>query len=212
MHITVFGATGLVGKRIVQQALNKGFEVTAFGKSVVGLIDADIRNKQLTAYKGYIFNAQDVFNALEKSTAVIAVLGGAIDGNDKTRSIGIKNIIEQMQKKGLKKIVALGGMGILNAADGGLIIDKEDYPEQFIPVGREHQKAFEYLQASSLEWSFFCPPNIIDADETGLYITSTNYPPEPNNYKINAGDLALEMLQTVYSGKFIHERVGISAI
>ncbi len=212
MHITIFGATGLVGKRVVQQALNKGFEVTAFGRNVVDLIDADIRNEQLSAFKGYIFNAKDVFKALEKSEAVISVLGGAFDGNDKTRSLGIKNIIEQMQKRGMKRIVALGGMGILNSADGGLIIDKEDYPEQFIPVGREHQKAFEYLQSSTLEWSFFCPPDIIDADETGLYITSTNYPPEPNNYKINAGDLALEMLQTISSGKFIQERVGITNI
>ncbi len=212
MHITIFGATGLVGKRIVQQALNKGFKVTAFGRNVVDLIDADNRNKKLTAFKGYIFDAKDVYKAMENAAIVISVLGGAFDGSDKTRSLGMKNIIEQMQKKGLQRMVALGGMGILNAPDGGLLIDGEDYPEQYIAVGKEHQKAFELLQASSLEWSFFCPPDIIDADETGLYITSTNYPPEPNNNKINAGDLALEMLQAASSGKFIHERVGISNI
>ncbi len=212
MNITLFGATGLVGKRMVQQALNKGFEVTAFGRNVVDLIDADNRNEKLTAIKGYIFDAKAVYKSIEKADAVISVLGGSFDGSDQTRSLGMKNIIEQMQKKGLKRLVALGGIGILNAPDGGLLIEDEDYPEQYIAVGKEHQKAFELLQVSSLEWSFFCAPDIIDADETGLYITSTNYPTEPNNYKINAGDLALEMLQAASSGKFIHERVGISNI
>ena len=95
MHITVFGATGQVGKRVVQQALNRGYTVTAFGRNVASLIDADNRNENLIARKGYIFDAKDVANALKDADAVISVLGGAFDGADKSRSLGIKNIITQ---------------------------------------------------------------------------------------------------------------------
>jgi putative NADH-flavin reductase len=212
MHITVFGATGQVGKRVVQQALNRGYIVTAFGRNVEGLIDQDNRNEKLIARKGYIFDAKDVSNALKDADAVVSVLGGAFDGSDKSRSLGIKNIITQMEAKGIKRIVALGGLGILSANDETLLIETENYPEEFKPVGMEHLKAYEFLLASTLDWTFYCPPNIIDADETGLFITSTNFPPEPNTYKINAGDIALSMLNAIEKKEFIKERVGITQL
>ena len=151
MHITVFGATGQVGKRIVQQALNKGFFVTAFGRNVESLIDQDNLNEHLTAQKGYLFDEKDVAKAIDKADIIISVLGGASDGSDKTRSLGLKQIITQMQKKGKKRIIALGGMGVLNAADNTLLLHAEDYPEEYFAVGMEHLKAFELLLESNLE-------------------------------------------------------------
>jgi putative NADH-flavin reductase len=212
MHITVFGATGQVGKRLVQQALNRGYTVTAFGRNVESLIDADNRNDKLIARKGYIFDAKDVSKALNGADAVISVLGGSFDGSDKSRSLGIKNIIAQMEAKGIKRLIALGGLGILNATEETLLINSEEYPEEYKPVGMEHLKAFEFLQASALDWTFYCPPNIIDADETGLFITSINFAPEPNSYKINAGDIALSMLNAIEKKEFIKERVGIAEL
>ena len=65
MNITIFGATGQVGKRIVQMALNQGHHVTAFGRNVESLIDRDNTNELLTAQKGYLFNEKDVAKAIE---------------------------------------------------------------------------------------------------------------------------------------------------
>jgi putative NADH-flavin reductase len=212
MHITVFGATEQVGKRVVQQALNRGYTVTAFGRNVDSLIDADNRNEKLIAQKGYVFDAKDVFNALNGADAVVSVLGGAFDGADKSRSLGIKNIITQMEAKGIKRLIALGELGILNENEETLLIDSENYPEEYKPLGMEHLKAFEFLQASSLDWTFYCPSNIIDADETGLFITSINIAPEPNSFKINAGDLALSMLNAIEKKEFIREKIGIAGL
>jgi len=210
MHVTVFGATGQVGKRIVQQALNKGYFVTAFGRNVESLIDQDNLNENLTAQKGYLFDEKDVAKAIDKADVIISVLGGASDGSDKTRSLGIKLIISQMQKKGKKRIIALGGMGILNAEDNTLLLHAEDYPKEYLAVGMEHLKAFEQLVESNLDWTFFCPADIHDKDETGIYITSVNYAPDPNHYRINAGDLAMAMLKAAANNEYIQQRVGIS--
>lgn len=210
MRITVFGATGQVGKRVVQQALNKDYAVTAFGRNVESLIDQDQVNKNLTAQKGYLFDEKDVAKAIDQADIVISVLGGSSDGSDKTRSLGIKQIITQMQKKGKKRIIALGGMGVLNASDNTLLLHAEDYPAEYLAVGMEHLKAFESLLASNLDWTFFCPADIHDQDETGMYITSVNYAPDPNHYRINAGDLAMEMLKSAANQEHIQERVGIS--
>lgn len=210
MHITVFGATGQVGKRIVQQALNKGFFVTAFGRNVESLIDQDNLNEKLTAQKGYLFDEKDVAKAIDKADVIISVLGGASDGSDKTRSLGMKQIITQMQKKGKKRIIALGGMGVLNAEDNTLLLHAEEYPKEYLAVGMEHLKAFEMLLESNLDWTFFCPADIHDKDETGIFITSINYAPDPNHFRINAGDLAMAMLKSAINQEYIQQRVGIS--
>jgi uncharacterized protein len=208
MTITIFGATGMVGKHLVSQALHMGYKVRAFGRNVfTGNLP---ENENLKLMQGALFDEKEVLNALGGSDAVLSVLGGAFDGSDKTRSLGMKNIVVQMQKAGVKRMVAVGGMGVLNAPDDSLLMDDENYPQQYLPVGREHLKAYEILKGSSLNWTFVCPPDLIDAEVTGLYHTAANYPPEINSFKINTGDLAMFMLGELTKNEYISQKVGIS--
>lgn len=210
MQITIFGATGMVGKHLVRLALANGHSVVAFGRSVTALLDADKSNDRLKAIKGYVFDEHDVYAALKGSNAVISVLGGAFDGSDKTRSLGIKNIIKQMEAAGLKRIVALGGMGVLNANEEALIMDQPSYPAEYIPVGKEHLQAYNFLKESKLDWTFICSPDITDEANTGNYTTNKDYLPTPNHSKITAGDLAEFMLAEAVKNEYVKSRVGIS--
>jgi len=214
MIITVFGATGQVGRFIVSQALAKGHSVRAFGRNVTDLIDHDLDNDALIAIKGYVFDASDVRNAVKGSDAVISALGGSFDGTDQTRSLGMKNIIEQMEHTGVKRIVALGGMGILNAdePDEGLLIEQPGYPAEYLPVGQEHLKAYQSLAASSLDWTFVCSPDILNKAGNEQYITAANYAPKPNHYQIAAGDLAHCMIACIEKQQYSKQRVGISRL
>lgn len=208
MKITIFGATGMVGKELVQQALLNGDEVTAFGRNIFSAGFAE--NEKLTLKQGGLFDAGEVYHAIKGSDAVVSVIGGAIDGTDKSRSLGMKNIVEQMQKAAVTKIVALGGLGVLDAPDGSLLMEDENYPAEYYAVGQEHLKAYKFLSASSLNWTFVCSPDILDAAATGLMYTSADVPPTPNNYKITSGDLALFILGELVKNQFPKKRVGIS--
>lgn len=209
MKLIVFGATGQVGIQVVQQALWRNYTVKAFGRNV---FDLKIENDQLELLKGALFDEGEVYDAVKDCDAVISTIGGAFDGTDKARSLGIKNITKQMKKAGKKRIIALGGMGILNFDENSLLIDQENYPPEYIPVGNEHRKAFEYLNESGLDWTFVCSPDIINDGPTGNYITSIDYPPQPNKYRINAGDLAQFMLNELENNQCVQKRVGISAV
>ena len=209
MILTIFGATGMVGKQLVKQSLFKGYIVKAFGRSVytAGINE----NENLRLIQGALFDTSEVHNAIKGSDAVLSALGGSVDGTDKSRSLGMKNIISQMEKAGVKRIIAVGNMGTLDADDGDeVIISRPGYPSQFLAVGKEHYKAYEFLKASALEWTFVCPPDIIDAEATGLYHTAADHLPVPNNYKINSGDLALFMLNELTRNEYKRSRVGIS--
>lgn len=211
MTITVFGATGMVGKRIVEQARAAGHSIIAFGRNVEDLIDRDNRDPQLRAVKGYVFDASDVSSALTGADAVISVLGGAMDGTDKSRSLGIKNIILQMEDLGISRIVALGAMGVLTADNGRYVLDQPTYPAALRAVGQEHLLAYLYLQASRLDWTFVCPPGIQDEEGKRDYTTTMDTVPAENKNEIAAGDLAAFMLKELSSRQYLRHRVGISA-
>ena len=208
MQIIIFGATGLVGRQLVKQALYKGYKVKAFGRNVFTEDLPD--DEQLELVQGALFDEKQVYKAIQGCDAVLSALGGDNSGSDLTRSLGMKNIVAQMEKAGVKKIVAVGGMGCLNADEETLIMDQPDYPSKFLPVSKEHYKAYQQLKQSKLDWTFVCPPDIIDAEPTGEFVTAADYPPASNSNRINSGDLALFMINELINPAFVHHRVGIA--
>ncbi|RYY70181.1 MAG: NAD-dependent epimerase/dehydratase family protein [Chitinophagaceae bacterium] len=208
MILTIFGATGTTGRELVQQALITGHTVKAFGRNVFAT--DFLKHDNLQLLQGALFDPKDVKQAIKNSDAVLSVIGGAIDGTDKSRSLGIKNIIAQMEATSVKRIVALGGMGVLPAEDGCLLMDAEDYPQEYLPVGIEHRRAYELLRASSLDWTFIAAPDLVEAPATGSFSTTSESMPSRENPHINTGDLALFMLNELTKNHFIRQRVGIT--
>lgn len=208
MNIIIFGATGMVGKQLVKQALYMGHHVKAYGRNV---FTEDLpESKEIEIVQGTLFNDKQVFNALKGCDAVLSAIGGGIDSTDVTRSLGMKNIVAQMQKAKVQRIIGIGGMGILNADADTLIMDTPDFAPEYILVSLEHFKAYNFLKDSTLDWTFVCPPDIADAAVTGIYTTNADYPPVKNKFRINSGDLAMFMLKEIIANEFLHHRVGIS--
>lgn len=211
MIITIFGATGMVGKRIIKTALSLGHTVRAFTRNVESLIDEDQRNDNLEAIKGYVFSEPDVFKAVKGAGAVLSALGGGIQGEDKTRSLGIKNIIAQMNKAGVSRIIALGGMGVLSDEKYVYKVLNPKYPEKYKAVGLEHLQAFENLKDSDLDWTFIASPDITDKDATGLYTTEEGYMPDDEDAanSVTAGNLALFMVTEIAADEYVKKLAGI---
>lgn len=210
MIITIFGATTLVGKQTIDLALAKEFTVKAFGRNIVSLIDRDLHSPQFEALKGHVFDEAEVRDAIIGSDAIISTLGNTINNADNTRSLGIKNIIKQMQTLGVKRLIALGDIGTLYNKDQSLLIDTPEFAQDLYPAGPENLQVYKYLQSSTLDWTFVCAPTILHQDTSDHYITNTDYLPHPNLFEITAANLAHFMLTEVVANKFVKHRVGIS--
>ncbi len=210
MNLIIFGATGLVGKQLVKQALYMGHHIKAYGRNV--FTENLPENKELELIQGALFDEKQVLNAIKGCDAVLSALGGNFDGKDFSRSLGMKNMVAQMQKINVKRIVAVGNIGILNtsAEDATLIMDQPEFKPEYIPVSTEHFKAYNLLKASTLDWTLVCPPDIINAEVTGLFVTNADFPPTKNKYRVNAGDLAMFMLKEMTADEYLQHRVGIS--
>ncbi|MBL7729489.1 MAG: NAD(P)H-binding protein [Dinghuibacter sp.] len=209
MIITIFGATGLTGSYLVKMALWKEHTVRAYGRNVHELVHDQERHEQLHLFKGGMFDQKEVRKAIEGADVVLSASGGTTDEGDRTRSLGMKTIIAAMQETGVQRIIGVGGAGILSNEDGSYIFEGEDVPKQYLSVSKEHFQAFQYLERSGLQWTFVCPPQILDTPVTAEYHLSKNVPPAGIN-KINAGDLASFMLNEMTGNNYLHCRVGIS--
>ncbi len=205
MTITIFGATGMVGRRLVTHAIAAGHKVRAFGRNVDNLIDRDFRDDQFSVVKGYVFDTHDVEKALRGSDAVLSALGGSADGKDKSRSLGMKNIVMQMQKTGLQRIVAVSGTGILPMPNGSYFLNDPSYEKQYLSVGEEHLAAYTFLRDSHMAYTAVCPPQILDLDADGHFTVAEEQ--LPAKWQISAGNLALFMVQELEARQYVQKRV-----
>jgi putative NADH-flavin reductase len=204
--IAIFGASGRTGQRVVQAALAHGHTVRALVRDPARLAS----DPNVTLVEGDVLVAADVARALARADGALSVLGGGTTANPgRTRSLGIHNIIQAMQAEGAKRIVAVGGGGVLDSTTGpGRRSEQPGFPAAFQFVTAEHYAAYEFLRDSALDWTYVCPPDIPDRDATGNYRIAADVMPDKPK-ALPTGDLA-EFLVTEYSARnFVGHRVGI---
>ncbi len=214
MKILVFGATGMVGQHIIDVAIAHGHQVRAFGRNVFEKLSTE--RKDLELFKGYLFTESDIKKAVKGMDVVLSAIGGSMDSSNLARSLGMKKIVGVLEKKGPKRIIGIGGMGILNT-----VLDEETgettylfktpgFPQKYKPVSEEHFKAYQHLANSNLDWTFICPPDILNKEASGHYNTAKDFPAE-GKFEINAGDIAQFMMKEIKENAFLKCRVGIAA-
>ena len=108
MRITIFGATGQIGKLLVKQALDEGYHVVAYARDASKL--ADLKNPRLTIVKGELNNPKLIEEAVMGSDAVLSMLGPAMTNKvaDMPVAEGTQNIVNAMKKYSVTRLIAIG--------------------------------------------------------------------------------------------------------
>lgn len=108
MKITVFGATGQIGKLLVKQALDEGYQVVAYVRNAAKL--ENLKNPQLTIVEGTLNDTKHIEEAIACSDAVLSMLGPTewrkVGNMPITK--GTQNIVNAMKKQGVKRLIAIG--------------------------------------------------------------------------------------------------------
>ncbi len=69
MQIVIFGATGATGRCLVGQALDQGYDVTAFARNPAGVTTEHVR---LSIVRGDVFQKASVQEAVANQDAVLS--------------------------------------------------------------------------------------------------------------------------------------------
>ena len=115
MKVVIFGATGIVGKSILKEALAQNHQVTILTRNSKMV---SVRNENLTIIEGNVFDRKTVNEILKDQDAVIQCLGIGGKGNGKPTSLvtdANKIIMDEMQENNVKRFIAMSVVGAGNS-------------------------------------------------------------------------------------------------
>ena len=115
-RIVVFGASGRIGRPVVEQALNRGDEVTAFVRSPSKLTLSD---PKLTVLAGELSDNAAVDAAVRAASGVISALGPSLDRRAVGTPLveGTRNIVEAMRAAGVQRFVGMATPSLRDPRD-----------------------------------------------------------------------------------------------
>jgi nucleoside-diphosphate-sugar epimerase len=114
MNVTFFGATGGVGSRVVEQLRSRGHHVTAYVRSPSKVPSS--WGDDVTVVSGELTDAAAVDRAIQGADAVVSALGPSLDRKATGLPLveGTRNIIEAMQRHGVRRYVGNGTPSVLD--------------------------------------------------------------------------------------------------
>lgn len=173
-HLTLFGATGAIGSRVLTEALRRKHAVTAV---VRGPARPDRDHPLLTVVAGDVLDLDDVTRHAKGRDVVVSAVGGG-DG------AGHRALIEPAARtlvtaaRALSpagpRIIVVNGAGSLRVAGGGRVWDAPGVPAHLLPIMHAHGDALAYLRTvDDVAWTALSPAaSIAPGTRTGAYRAS----------------------------------------
>jgi putative NADH-flavin reductase len=116
VRVTVFGATGQIGRFVVAKLLDGGHDITVYVRNPGKLQDVDHR---LTVVTGELYDAQRVRRAVHGADAVISALGPSLSRGAKGTPVtdGTRNIIAAMEVEHVSRYLGLATPSVPDQRD-----------------------------------------------------------------------------------------------
>ncbi|RKD25984.1 hypothetical protein BEP19_03400 [Ammoniphilus oxalaticus] len=204
MNITIFGATGRVGRALVQYALADGHQVTALVRSPEKLNS----HERLTIIEG---DARDQ-TAIQMSLREADVALSSLCANQTTTlSESIVHITQAMEDQSIRRIVTIGTAGILQSrTEPKKLRYRSNESRRLITfAAEEHEKVYKHLQATTLDWTIVCPTYLPDGPATQTYRVEPEVLPLDGR-SISVGDTAHFAYRELTKKTYNQMRVGLS--
>ncbi len=208
MNITIFGATGKVGRHLTTQALDQGHTVTAFARNPDAITLTD---KNLHVMQGDVHDYNAVKQAVTGQDAVICALGMPLMNKEGLRAKGTKIIVRAMQDAGVKRLICLSVFG---ANDSRALLPFK-YKALIVPlilrhVIADHEQQEKLVTSSNLDWTFVRPGNFTKGGYTGNYRHGFTTADAPSKIKISQPDIAGFMLKQLNTDAYLQKAPCIS--
>ncbi len=208
MKILVFGASGGTGRELVGQALDQGFEVTAYVRDPAKM--DNVQHSNLNIVRGDVLDPVCVANAMQDQQAVFVTIGA---GSQRTtiREQGTSTIINAMQQTGVRRLVCLSSLGVGDSKANLSFFTK------YIIVGiflrhafADHERQEVVVKNSGLDWTLVRPPHLKGGPRTGVYQHGFAVRYRDIKGWISRADLADFMLTQLANNIYVHQSPGVS--
>lgn len=208
MKIAVVCANGKVGKLIVKEAVDRGFDVTAI-----------VREDNQSAAKNVL--KKDLFDLtaadLEGFDVVIDAFGAWTEDVLPMHSASLKHLCDVLSGTDTRLLV-VGGAGSLyvNSEHTACVSDGPDFPDIFKPLAAAMAKALgELRERKDVKWTYISPAGDFQAEgaRTSKYILAGEELTlnSKGESVISYADYAIAMVDEATKGSNIQKRISVVA-
>lgn len=206
MKIAVVCANGKAGKLIVEEAMNRGMDVTAV-----------VRGENKSAAKEVII--KDLFDLTAEDLAgfdvVVDAFGAWAPEVLPQHSTSLAHLCDILSGTDTR-LVVVGGAGSLyvNPEHTAQVKDGANFPAEFKPLAEAQGKALEELRKrDDVRWTFVSPAGDfqVDGERTGEYILAGEELTlnDRGESIISYADYAIAMVDEIESGNHIQQRISV---
>lgn len=208
--VAVIGATGFVGKQVVNELANRGYSVNAIARDS-SKVEAKVN---VTATSADVNNIDELAKVLEGNDAVINTFNAGWTNPNLYDDFlnGSRNIEKAVEKSGVKRFITVGGAGSL-FIDGNQLVDGPDFPADIKPgalAARDYLN--EIKRNETLEWTFFSPAIEMHQGTAGVrkgtYRTALDNPVfnEEGRSILSVEDVAVALVDELEQNNFVKQR------
>jgi putative NADH-flavin reductase len=209
MDVLLLGASGRIGHRIADELLARDHSVTGVSRS--GSVE-DIDAADFVAVEGDATDPGDVAKLATGHDAVASALGPSDDESPDRLVDMIAATIEGLRRASVNRLVWTGGAGGLYVDSETLLVDTDDFPEEWEPIASAAIDAYDRLaDVDDLAWTYLAPAALIEPGErTGEYRTADRelVADEDGESYISMADFAVALADELESGHGVHTYVG----
>lgn len=206
MKVLILGATGSIGRQIVQQALQAGHEVTALCRTPAKL---DIQHAGLRTVKGDVLDQESIRNAMSGQDAVMVALGAGAAGS--IRATGTANTIAAMKACGVTRLVCLSSLGVGDSrANLNFVWKYLMFGLLLRRAYADHVEQEKHVMDSGLDWTIVRPAAYTDGPLTETFRHGFAAETDDLTLKISRADVAFFMLRQLHDVTYLRKTPGLS--
>ncbi|MEW2355440.1 NAD(P)H-binding protein [Spirillospora sp. NPDC029432] len=159
MRITVFGAAGAIGGRIVTEALSRGHDVTPV-----------TRRPAPGARTGDASDIGDVIALSAGQDLVISATRPA-PGSEPELVATTRTLLAGLRRTGVRLLLVGGAATLTDPATGLRVVDGPDFPAAWRPIALACAGQLGACRAeTAVDWTYASPPALIEpGNRTGRY-------------------------------------------
>ncbi len=158
-RIVIMGASRGIGLETVKALLKAGHEVVAFSRSAEML---ELNSPALLKISGDATREDDVQNAIQQADIVVQALGVSLNLDLITGPINLfskatQTLVPIMQRKGIKRLIAITGFGAGDSESAINCFQKIPFSLFFGHAYRDKSIQEEIIKKSDLNWTIVRP-------------------------------------------------------
>jgi uncharacterized protein len=164
MNVVLFGASGMIGSRVLRELLRRGHNVTAVVRNPDKIAEPGAK-----VVKGDVTDQAGVGSLVRGSDAVISAYSPPHEAVE-TLGVATRSLLAGLSGAGVRRLLVVGGAGSLEVAPGLQLVDTPSFPQAWKGIALAHRDILPMLKASTLDWTCLSPAALIQPGErTGRF-------------------------------------------